>query len=87
MDAIQREFERFFDYLQAHAKEFSSFTAAPPPEAGALVRISRPVPVRRTKSPDRLWQIAQAEWSFSSLERRPAKEELKSAATTRCVPS
>jgi MerR family transcriptional regulator/heat shock protein HspR len=48
MDAMQREFERFFDYLQAHAEEFSSFTAAPPPpEAGALVRISRPVPVRR----------------------------------------
>jgi MerR family transcriptional regulator/heat shock protein HspR len=47
MDAMQREFERFFDYLQAHAEEFSSFTAAPPPEAGALVRISRPVPARR----------------------------------------
>src|SRR6476469_5581898 len=40
MDAMQREFERFFDYLQAHAEEFSHFTE-PPPEAGALVPISR----------------------------------------------
>jgi MerR family transcriptional regulator, heat shock protein HspR len=50
MDSMQREFERFFDYLQTHAEEFSSFTEAPPPEAGALVpisRVNRPVPVRR----------------------------------------
>jgi MerR family transcriptional regulator/heat shock protein HspR len=50
MDAMQREFERFFDYLQTHAEEFSHFTEAPPPEAGALVainRISRSVPARR----------------------------------------
>src|SRR4028119_676554 len=42
MDAMQREFERFFAYLQAHAEEFASFTDTPPPDAGALV------PVRRT---------------------------------------
>jgi MerR family transcriptional regulator/heat shock protein HspR len=43
MDAMQREFERFFSYLQSHAEEFASFTdSAPPPDAGALV------PVRRT---------------------------------------
>lgn len=50
MDSMQREFERFFDYLQTHAEEFSRFTEAPPPEAGALVpisRINRPVPARR----------------------------------------
>jgi MerR family transcriptional regulator/heat shock protein HspR len=50
MDVMQREFERFFDYLQSHAEEFSQFTEAPPPEAGALVpisRISRSVPARR----------------------------------------
>jgi MerR family transcriptional regulator/heat shock protein HspR len=50
MDAMQREFERFFDYLQSHAEEFSHFTEAPPPEAGALVavsRINRSVPARR----------------------------------------
>lgn len=49
MDAMQREFERFFDYLQSHAAEFSHFTEPPPPEAGALVPVSRinRVPVRR----------------------------------------
>src|SRR4026209_2309892 len=41
MDAMQREFERFFNYLQSHAEEFSHFTGAPPPEAGALVAVSR----------------------------------------------
>ena len=50
MDAMQREFERFFEYLQTHVAEFSQFTEAPPPEAGALVpisRLTRPVPARR----------------------------------------
>ena len=52
MDAMQREFERFFDYLQTHAQEISHFTEAPPPEAGALVavsRINRSVPARRRR--------------------------------------
>src|SRR6266403_2367595 len=44
MDVMQREFERFFDYLQTHAEEFSHFTE-PPPEAGALVPVSRLVRV------------------------------------------
>ncbi len=38
MNAMQQEFERFFDYLQAHTDEFARFTEAPsdaPP--GALV--------------------------------------------------
>jgi len=50
MDAMQREFERFFDYLQSHVEEFSHFTESPPPEAGALVaisRINRSVPPKR----------------------------------------
>ncbi|HEX8143401.1 MAG TPA: helix-turn-helix transcriptional regulator [Pyrinomonadaceae bacterium] len=47
MDAMQREFERFFQYLQMHADEFSHFTAAPPPEAGALVPVARAVTLRR----------------------------------------
>src|SRR3984893_18619589 len=50
MDAMQSEFERFFNYLQTHVEEFSHFTEAPPPEAGALVpisRIHRPVPAKR----------------------------------------
>jgi len=49
MNAMQSEFERFFQYLQAHAEEFAHFTE-PPPEAGALVpinRINRSVPVKR----------------------------------------
>jgi MerR family transcriptional regulator/heat shock protein HspR len=42
MDAMQREFERFFSYLQAHAEEFSHLTAPQPsPEEGALVPASR----------------------------------------------
>ena len=47
MDAMQREFERFFEYLQNHTAEFSSITEPPPPEAGAMVRVSRPVPAKR----------------------------------------
>ena len=50
MDAMQREFERFFDYVQSHAQEISHFTEPPPPEAGALVRVSRinrSVPAKR----------------------------------------
>ncbi len=50
MDVMQREFERFFNYLQTHAEEFSHFAEAPPPEAGAMVPISslnRAVPVKR----------------------------------------
>jgi len=48
MDSMQREFERFFDYLQSHAEEFSRFPE-PSPEAGALVRVGRliRVPAKR----------------------------------------
>ena len=48
MDAMQREFERFFDYLQTHAEEFASFTEAapPPPEAGALIPVSHVTALR-----------------------------------------
>ena len=48
MDAMQREFERFFSYLQAHADEFANFTdPSPRPEEGALVPVSRLSVVRR----------------------------------------
>ena len=48
MDAMQREFERFFSYLQTHAEEFSHLTDTPPqPEAGALVPASRVSTLRR----------------------------------------
>jgi MerR family transcriptional regulator/heat shock protein HspR len=46
MDAMQREFERFFSYLQSHTEEFSHLTE-PPPEAGALVPASRAAVLRR----------------------------------------
>src|SRR5256714_10759399 len=36
MDALHREVERFFEYLQSHVAEVSHFTVAPPPAAGAL---------------------------------------------------
>src|SRR5215218_6795742 len=42
MDAMQKEFERFFEYLKSHASEYSR-TA--PEESDALVAISR---IRRT---------------------------------------
>ncbi len=47
MDAMQREFERFFSYLQSHAEEFTHLTEPPPPEAGALVPASRLATLRR----------------------------------------
>src|SRR3990170_4117336 len=48
MDAMQREFERFFSYLQAHAEEFTNFTE-PPPEGStdALVPFTRAASLRR----------------------------------------
>jgi MerR family transcriptional regulator, heat shock protein HspR len=50
MDAMQREFERFFAYLQQHADDFAHFTEPPPPEQGALVPVSRVSVVRRRAS-------------------------------------
>ena len=47
MDAMQREFERFFDYLQTHVSDFANFTEPAPPESDALVPISRVTLVRR----------------------------------------
>ena len=50
MDAMQREFERFFSYLQAHAEEFAHFTEVPRPEEGALVPVSRVTTVVRRRT-------------------------------------
>ena len=44
MDSMQREFERFFEYLKSHANEFSSPVGSSSP-GDALIPISR---VRRT---------------------------------------
>jgi MerR family transcriptional regulator/heat shock protein HspR len=54
MDAMQREFERFFQYLQQHAAEFTQFTETPRPEEGALVPVARlTTVVRRRATPAR----------------------------------
>jgi MerR family transcriptional regulator, heat shock protein HspR len=45
MDSMQREFERFFEYLKSHANEFSSPAGSSSP-SDALIPISR---VRRTQ--------------------------------------
>ncbi len=50
MDAMQREFERFFAYLQQHTEEFSQFTDLPKPAEGALMRVTRTAVVRRRSS-------------------------------------
>jgi MerR family transcriptional regulator, heat shock protein HspR len=47
MDAMQREFERFFQFLQAHADEFTHLTETPNPQEGALVPASRVSALRR----------------------------------------
>ena len=50
MDAMQREFERFFAYLQAHAEEFTNFTDVARPEEGALVPVTRAAALRPRSS-------------------------------------
>ena len=50
MDSMQREFERFFEYLRTHTQEFSQFTEPPPPEAGALVPSTRSATLQRRRA-------------------------------------
>ena len=48
MEAMQREFELFFNYLQAHADEFAQFTDVLRPDAScALVPVRRGAALRR----------------------------------------
>ena len=47
MDAMQHEFERFFQYLQTHAEELTNFDAAPEGTSDALVPMSRAAALRR----------------------------------------
>src|SRR5918997_2814099 len=51
MDTMQREFERFFQYLQTHAEELTNFNE-PPPEGStdALVPLSRAAALRSRAS-------------------------------------
>ena len=47
MDAMQQEFERFFNYLQSHVNDFSSFVEPPTTATDALVPMSRAAALRR----------------------------------------
>ncbi len=47
MDAMQQEFERFFNYLQSHANDFSTLTEPPTTATDALVPMSRAAALRR----------------------------------------
>ena len=47
MDAMQREFERFFQYLQSHADELTNFEAPAEGTSESLVPITRTAVLRR----------------------------------------
>ena len=47
MDAMQQEFERFFQYLQSHAEELTNFDAPAEGTSDALVTMSRAAALRR----------------------------------------
>src|SRR3954453_23903686 len=47
MDAMQREFERFFQFLQAHADELTNFEVASEGTSDALVPLTRTSALRR----------------------------------------
>ena len=49
MDAMQREFERFFSYLQTHADELTNFESAPE-DTESLVPLTRVAALRRRSS-------------------------------------
>src|SRR6478736_2446862 len=47
MDGMQREFERFFDYLQTHAEELTNFETPQEGTTDALVPLTRSAALRR----------------------------------------
>ena len=49
MDAMQHEFERFFNYLQTHAEELTNFESAPE-DSESLVPMTRVAALRRRGS-------------------------------------
>src|SRR5436309_12031109 len=49
MDAMQSEFERFFDYLQAHADEMSNFGQDEVSSSNALVPTTRLASLQRRR--------------------------------------
>jgi MerR family transcriptional regulator/heat shock protein HspR len=50
MDAMQREFERFFQYLQSHADELTRFDEPLEGRSDALVPLTRAAALRRRAS-------------------------------------
>lgn len=50
MDAMQREFERFFNYLQSHAEELTNFEGSSEASSDALVPLNRAAALRRRAS-------------------------------------
>jgi MerR family transcriptional regulator, heat shock protein HspR len=50
MDAMQHEFERFFQYLQSHAEELTNFEAPAEGSSDALVPLTRAAALRRRAS-------------------------------------
>jgi MerR family transcriptional regulator/heat shock protein HspR len=50
MDAMQHEFERFFQYLQTHAEELTNFEPPPEGSTDALVTMTRAAAMRRRSS-------------------------------------
>ena len=49
MDAMQHEFERFFNYLQTHAEELTNFEPVPE-DSESLVPLTRVAALRRRSS-------------------------------------
>jgi Predicted transcriptional regulators len=49
MDAMQREFERFFEYLRTHASEFPRQMEHEFPESEALIPISRLAVIQQSR--------------------------------------
>ncbi|HSB28744.1 MAG TPA: helix-turn-helix transcriptional regulator [Pyrinomonadaceae bacterium] len=47
MDAMQNEFERFFQYLQSHAEELTNFETPSEGSTDALVPLTRAAALRR----------------------------------------
>ena len=47
MDAMQQEFERFFQYLQSHAEELTNFEGPAEGTSESLVTLSRAAVIRR----------------------------------------
>ena len=50
MDAMHREFERFFQYLQSHAEELTNFEPPAEGTSDALVPLSRAAALRRSSA-------------------------------------